>query len=358
VLSYREADAGVTVDFNATSWVAGFGASGTATGDASVGTDTFTGVIGVFGSKFDDALYGSNNSFAFEAFQGRGGDDYIDGRGGFDRATYSDPTGGDNPASGGATSGVAINMAAGCTINLPTGVDDNVGHDTLRSIEAVRGTQFADTYDATGFSSSSTNAGSQGTFNQFEGAGGDDTIAGNGNTQIFFGTASDGVTVDMAAGTAYGTAPDDSANVGTDHFTGVSQVRGSAYADTFLGDANNTAFQGDGGNDTITGGLGNDTFVFGALTDSTVSASDTITDFVHGQDKINLTAIDSDPSVALDQAFGFGGNNNNVVAHSVTWFETGGNTIVQGDVNGDTNADFQIILTGINKGLATSDFLL
>jgi hypothetical protein len=47
--------------------------------------------------------------------------------------------------------------------------DASIGTDTLRGIEAVRGTSFNDIYDATGFSGSSANAGSSGTFNQFEG---------------------------------------------------------------------------------------------------------------------------------------------------------------------------------------------
>ena len=58
-LTYLNATAGVTVNF--TSWVAGQGASGTATGDASVGTDSFTGVQGVRGSEFADTFHGSNN---------------------------------------------------------------------------------------------------------------------------------------------------------------------------------------------------------------------------------------------------------------------------------------------------------
>ena len=73
---------------NSTSWVAGQGASGTATGDASVGTDTFTGVQSVRGSEFADTCLGSNNLTGVEVFQGRGGDDFIDGGGGFDRVLY------------------------------------------------------------------------------------------------------------------------------------------------------------------------------------------------------------------------------------------------------------------------------
>lgn len=76
-------------------------------------------------------------------------------------------------------------------------------------MEAVRGTNFADTYNATGFSGSSTNAGSYGTFNNFEGMGGDDTITGNSNTRLQYTLALDGVTVDLSAGTAHGTAAGD-----------------------------------------------------------------------------------------------------------------------------------------------------
>ena len=248
-LSYLNAAAGVTVNF--TSWVAGQGASGTATGDASVGTDTFTGVQVVRGSEFADTFHGSNNLTGAEVFQGRAGDDFIDGGGGFDRATYSFRTD-DN-----VTGGITAHMAAGTVDG-----DLSVGHDTLRSIEAVRGTNFADTYDATGFTASSTNAGSAGVnnvgaaFNEFEGLGGNDTITGNGNTRISYINATDAVTVDIAAGTAHGIVGD-LANVGNDTFAGVNAVQGSYFADTLSG-SNNAAnttefFDGGAGNDTIDG---------------------------------------------------------------------------------------------------------
>ena len=41
-----------------------------------------------------------------------------------------------------------------------TGLDGSVGTDTLRSIEGIQGTNFGDTYVATGFNGSSANAGS------------------------------------------------------------------------------------------------------------------------------------------------------------------------------------------------------
>ena len=152
-ISYVSATAGVTVDI-----LAGF-----AQGDASVGHDTLvgSGFSGAWGSAFDDTISGSNNpNFTAEVFAGFAGNDLIDGRGGFDRADYNvDPN---------TTSGITVNLAAGIVTAIDP-LDLSIGTDTLRSVEAVRGTNFADTYDATGFSGTSTNADSLGLFNEFTG---------------------------------------------------------------------------------------------------------------------------------------------------------------------------------------------
>ena len=66
------------------------GASGIVSGDASVGTDTFSGVGSASGSSFADTITGSNNpNNTAEEFSGRAGNDFIDGKGGFDRAYYN-----------------------------------------------------------------------------------------------------------------------------------------------------------------------------------------------------------------------------------------------------------------------------
>ena len=179
-ISFTNASGGITVDLQA----------GNVVGNSSVGTDTVSGISQVRGSNFGDTISGgSGNDF----FDGRAGNDLLDGRAGFDQVVYNADTL--------VTAGITVNMAAGTV----TG-DATVGTDTLRSIEQVTGTNFADTYDATGFSASSTNAGSNGTFNSFQGAGGNDIITGNGNTQIAFSNATGNVTVDLAAGTATGDA--------------------------------------------------------------------------------------------------------------------------------------------------------
>ncbi len=72
-------------------------------------------------------------------------------------------------------------------------------------------------------------------------------------------------------------------------------LSGGTGSDTLLGGAGNDTLTGGNGNDSLTGGAGNDAFVFNAVAESgtTDTASDVIGDFVKGQDKINLGAIDA-----------------------------------------------------------------
>jgi hypothetical protein len=106
----------------------------------------------------------------------------------------------------------------------------------------------------------------------------------------------------------------------------------------------------------MSGGSQQDVFVFSSTSDG----ADLITDFSHGTDMINVTAIDAatggGPN-AGDQAFAYGGQTAAVIANSLTWFFSGGNTIIQFDTNGNTTADYTITLTG-NVSLTASDFLL
>lgn len=110
------------------------------------------------------------------------------------------------------------------TINLQAGTasgDASVGTDTYVGVNSATGSNFNDTYNAAGFTGI-TSAGSFGTFNLFEGLGGNDTITGNGSTRIAYSQAAAGVTVDLsgATGTAHGTAAGDVANVGIDTIIG------------------------------------------------------------------------------------------------------------------------------------------
>ena len=188
-ISYQHASAAVTVD------LAKHTAHGTAAGDlANVGIDNLIGGIAqIRGSDFDDTLVGtSNGSFSAETFEGWGGNDFIDGNCGFDRARY------DNQNTG--TLGITVNLGAGTVTGGDAAATAVVGTDTLRSIELIRGTNAADIFDASTFTATSTNGGSdQGNFNEFEGMGGDDQITGNGNTRVSYVNATSAVTVTLGS---------------------------------------------------------------------------------------------------------------------------------------------------------------
>ncbi|PUE10949.1 hypothetical protein B9Z51_00980 [Limnohabitans sp. T6-5] len=251
----------------------------------SLGVKILSGVDNVRGTDFADTLFGGAYD-DYESFRGRGGDDYIDGGSGIDRAEYL-----------GSNLGVKVKLAQGLawgmgvdkdallasssvgvvggnnypTVNYivnasGTWVTDNIGVDTLRSIERIRGTQYDDLYDARGFSSTSANAGSNGAWNEFEGKGGNDTILGNGATRIAYYDASEGVEVNLGTGKAWALDPANRTGelaqiVGEDTFSGVYQVAGSALADHLIGggagrtmgDLSIEGFIGGAGNDTIDG---------------------------------------------------------------------------------------------------------
>jgi Ca2+-binding RTX toxin-like protein len=120
---------------------------------------------------------------------------------------------------------------------------------------------------------------------------------------------------------------------------------------------------GGAGKDRMTGGLGIDYFDFNAIaeTGKTAATRDVITDFTHLVDKIDLSTIDANTRVAGDQAFVFA-QLSAVPGRLYYFFENpagtaNDKTIVQGDVNGDRVADFQIELTGL-KTLTAGDFIV
>jgi Ca2+-binding RTX toxin-like protein len=196
-----------------------------------------------------------------------------------------------------------------------------------------------------------------------EGDGGNNVLVGGaGSDTVSYEHASSGVTVSLAITAAQVTG------AGVDMLSGFENLTGSNFDDVLTGSSAANVITGLDGNDTLTGlagtdtligGTGSDHFVFAAAPDSRPNAPDVIVDFEHG-DSIDLTAIDANTShnAKGDQAFGFGGQNSSVVANTVTWFEQGGNTFVQADVNGDAKADFTVELLGINHNLTASDFLL
>ena len=71
--------------------------------------------------------------------------------------------------------------------------------------------------------------------------------------------------------------------------TGADVITGAGAADTISGGAGADVITGGAGADRLTGGAGADTFVYTAVAQSSGAATDTITDFVSGTDKLKVT---------------------------------------------------------------------
>ncbi len=142
-----------------------------------------------------------------------------------------------------------------------------------------------------------------------------------------------------------------------------------ASRDLISGGAGNDFLYGQGGNDVLIGGLGrdvmfggqgSDVFDFNAVaeTGKTPATRDVIRDFTHLVDDIDLSTIDAATGPG-NQKFAFIGHGafKGVKGQLHYRFEGPAKTIVEGDINGDKQADFQIELTG-HKLLTAGDFIL
>ena len=253
-VEYASSTAGVMVILNDT-------LDGSAS-DGLGGTDVLRGIEGVRGSMFADVLTGSSSA-AFESFEGREGNDTINGNGGVDRIDYQF-------------------SRAGVTVNLTTGVasDGYNSIDTLSNIENVRGSQnFSDSIIGSAVNNKLEGLGGNDTLNGgsgndtllggFEddwltgGAGVDSIDGGAGSDVAFFADGTNGVVINLRTGTI---SNDGFGNA--EVIVNVENLHGSAFADTIqIGDINGYVF-GRAGNDSITGGNGNDNLIGGSGNDT------------------------------------------------------------------------------------------
>ena len=148
---------------------------------------------------------------------------------------------------------------------------------------------------------------------------------------------------------------------------GKDTLWGNGGNDSLDGGAGDDILKGGTGKDTLTGGSGDDTFDFNYRMESANAASrDVITDFAVGDglvggsddDLIDLKTIDANSIKAGNQAFKFIGAQKFHhkagelhVLHKVGFF------MVEGDVNGDGRADFQIEVHSA-AALVKDDFAL
>jgi Ca2+-binding RTX toxin-like protein len=163
-------------------------------------------------------------------------------------------------------------------------------------------------------------------------------------------------------------APQNTGGAGTDTLSGFENLTGSDFHDALTGDGANNALMGGAGNDRLVGGLGRDILTggngaddydFNAVTETgtTAATRDQIIGFAPASDDIDLSTIDANTLIGGNQAFAFIG----AAAFSGTAGElrsvAGANTIVMGDVNGDSTADFHIQING-NFALTAASFVL
>ena len=144
--------------------------------------------------------------------------------------------------------------------------------------------------------------------------------------------------------------------------SGDNTLAGAAGQDQLIGAQGNDLLFGGAEVDSLFGGIGQDTFFFtgtslGTLDTGVGANRDVIHDF--SGDLLHLVQVDANVNVAADQAFSFIGTNAFTAAGQVRFFADGaGNTIVEGNMDDNLGADFQLELRSFTGQLQVSDFLL
>ncbi|MDO8799317.1 calcium-binding protein [Phenylobacterium sp.] len=370
---YEDATAAVRVDLALT----------TAQNTLGAGIDQLVSIEYVYGSSYGDTLMGTSGfNYIFggdghDSLSGRGGDDFlaggsgkdmIDGGAGIDTVSFDD--------------GVSERVA----VNLATNFVSGHGDDSLVSIENVYGTAFDDNIggdsggnylfggagndvlwaDGSGAAPPMLPAGED----VLDGGEGDDMFVpgqateivvegGEGIDLIYYrfggdGPQLNGVHVDLGYG---GPQQIDATHVLT--LSNVEQIYGTDHNDVIsAGAAKNLMYGADG----------YDTFVFRSLAElGNGNDADTVWDDMLNGDKIDLSAIDADTTLAGNQAFHaftippigqtlpeqqFTGQAGEVIVGPPLY----GIYLLQFDVNGDQVADASLWVNSVN--LSSANFIL
>ncbi|XWN31390.1 MAG: type I secretion C-terminal target domain-containing protein [Devosia sp.] len=197
--------------------------SGSATDDGDGGSDTLSNIENIIGSAFADTLRGDHVSNTIWA---GAGNDTVLGRDGAD--VFYGEDGDDN-------------------------IQGDQGDDTLHGGDGADGLYGDEGNDILyGDDGNDILAGKEDNDILYGGAGndtlygeaGDDALdGGSGIDRAVYSTATAGVTVNLVAGTATGE--------GSDTLSGIENVTGSDYDDTFFGDGEDNTFIGGTGTDTV-----------------------------------------------------------------------------------------------------------
>ena len=227
------------------------------------------------------------------------------------------------------------------------------------------------------------------------GESGSDTMSGNGGDDTYMIDSGDTIVEQPGEGTdfiysniATYTLPDNFEDLRYNLWTGSFTGTGNALNNKIIGGSNNDTLSGLDGNDeldggtgadilyggdgddvliggggtgadTMTGGASSDTFKIGYYESGTGSAADKITDFESGVDLIDVSGWDADITQPDNQDFifvddaPFDGTPGLLRAE----FDGVDTIVVQGDIDGDMLADFEIRLENVFF-VSGSDFLV
>jgi Ca2+-binding RTX toxin-like protein len=354
---YTNSSAGVTVNL---------GTNINTGGEA--GGDSLTNIERIVGSSFTDSLTGD---FQENVLSGLGGDDILNGGAGNDIVVGG---AGADALNGGTGIDVANyeTSSAAVTVDLDagTGIGGDAEGDTLVGIEALSGSGSGDILTGNGgFNDLRGNGGND----VLDGAGGADDLRGgagadtlNGGAGIdtaYYFESNAGVTVNLVTGAGFG------GHAQSDLLIDIENVAGSKFNDSLVGTdagnilrgyAGNDTLRGGGGADQLVGDAGADKFVYVSAGDSnSVTGVDLIHDFGSDQgDRVDLSGIDANTGTAGNQTFSFIGTAAfSGTAGELRSFTAGTGTIVWGDTDGDSAADFVLSFEG-TLTFAASDFML
>jgi|GEM_PF-4017369 len=188
-----------------------------------------TGPLSLSGLGGNDWLVGGLGN---DILKGGTGDDILDGSAGVDTADYSDAT----------TDGLVVDLT-NQTLTNGTSTGGGLGNDTLFGIENLIGSDHNDTLIGDEFD------------NVLRGGKGDDILnggfaGGDVNTADYSDATTDGLVVDLNAGTSTG------GGLGNDQLFNIQNLIGSDHNDALIGDASSNVLRGGKGDDVLDGGPG------------------------------------------------------------------------------------------------------
>ena len=312
----------------------------------------------IFGLEGNDSCLGNGGIDLIDAgsgndtLKGGAGKDFMDGGSGIDTADYCDKT-----------------SAVSVTLNAATAASVSVGgvvEDSIRNIENLIGGSAADTFNGDSLA------------NVFKGGAGKDVLNGNGGIDTAdYSDKTSAISVTLNGATAASVSV---GGVVEDSIRNIENLIGGSAADTFNGDSLANVLNGGSGNDnlsggngddtlvgglgkdTLTGGTGNDIFDFNTQTEmgTTSTTGDFISDFVRGQDRIDLSTLDANNATSTNDVFDsltVGGTFSGAFASAGDLYFDNVFKVLYGNTDDDSTAEFAIVLTSVTT-LSSADFIL